>query len=84
MTGILILIGNLEDISPRVLARLGEVDALTCEDTRRTRKIFEHFKLSSPRRSASTCAGETFASCSVGLALNGREFRSSIAAIRDG
>ena len=53
MTGILILIGtpigNLDDISPRVLTTLGEVDALACEDTRRTRKIFEHFKLSSPR-----------------------------------
>lgn len=53
MTGILILIGtpigNLDDTSPRVLATLGEVDALACEDTRRTRKIFEHFKLNSPR-----------------------------------
>ena len=53
MAGTLFLIGtpigNLDDISQRVLATLGEVDALACEDTRRTRKIFEHFKLSSPR-----------------------------------
>jgi 16S rRNA (cytidine1402-2'-O)-methyltransferase len=42
-------IGNLDDISQRVLTTLGEVDAMACEDTRRTRKIFEHFKLSSPR-----------------------------------
>lgn len=42
-------IGNLEDISARALRVLGEVDALACEDTRRTRKIYEHFKLPSPR-----------------------------------
>jgi 16S rRNA (cytidine1402-2'-O)-methyltransferase len=42
-------IGNLDDISQRVLTTLGDVDALACEDTRRTRKIFEHFQLSSPR-----------------------------------
>ncbi|MDA1071597.1 MAG: 16S rRNA (cytidine(1402)-2'-O)-methyltransferase [Proteobacteria bacterium] len=42
-------IGNLEDISARALRVLGEIDALACEDTRRTRKIYEHFKLPSPR-----------------------------------
>jgi len=42
-------IGNLEDISARALRVLGEVDALACEDTRRTRKIYEHFALPSPR-----------------------------------
>ena len=42
-------IGNLEDISARVLRVLGEIDALACEDTRRTRKIYEHFQLPSPR-----------------------------------
>ena len=53
MAGTLFLIGtpigNLDDISQRVLTTLGDVNALACEDTRRTRKIFEHFKLSSPR-----------------------------------
>ncbi len=52
MTGTLLLIGtpigNLYDISRRVLDTLGSLDALACEDTRRTRKIFEHFGLSSP------------------------------------
>ena len=42
-------IGNLEDIGARALRALGEVDALACEDTRRTRKIYEKFRLSSPR-----------------------------------
>lgn len=53
MTGTLFLIGtpigNLDDISQRVLTTLGDLDALACEDTRRTRKIYEHFQLSSPK-----------------------------------
>ncbi|MBN35529.1 MAG: 16S rRNA (cytidine(1402)-2'-O)-methyltransferase [Rhodospirillaceae bacterium] len=53
MTGTLVLIGtpigNLDDISSRVLATLGSLDALACEDTRRTRKLYEHFELDSPR-----------------------------------
>jgi len=42
-------IGNLDDISKRVLDTLGSLDALACEDTRHTRKIYEHFSLLSPR-----------------------------------
>jgi len=42
-------IGNLEDLSPRAARMLGEVDALACEDTRMTRRIFERFELPSPR-----------------------------------
>lgn len=41
-------IGNLEDLSPRALRVLGEVDALACEDTRVTRKIFQRFELAPP------------------------------------
>ncbi len=52
MTGTLILIGtpigNLDDISKRVLDTLGSLDALACEDTRRTRKLYERFGLRSP------------------------------------
>jgi len=42
-------IGNLEDITYRAVRMLGEVDALGCEDTRRTRILFERYGIQSPR-----------------------------------
>lgn len=39
-------IGNLSDISYRALETLHNVDAILCEDTRRTMKLIDHFNIS--------------------------------------
>lgn len=41
-------IGNLEDLSPRALRALKEVDAVACEDTRTTLKLLTHFEIRKP------------------------------------
>jgi 16S rRNA (cytidine1402-2'-O)-methyltransferase len=40
-------IGNLEDISPRALRTLGEVDVIAAEDTRHTANLCRHFNIDS-------------------------------------
>ena len=42
-------IGNMEDLSFRAVRLLGEADALACEDTRLTRRLFERYTIPSPR-----------------------------------
>ncbi len=42
-------IGNMEDITHRAVRVLGGLNALACEDTRITRRIFERYAIPSPR-----------------------------------
>jgi 16S rRNA (cytidine1402-2'-O)-methyltransferase len=42
-------IGNLEDITHRAVRVLGQVQAVACEDTRRTRILFSHYAIHTPR-----------------------------------
>jgi 16S rRNA (cytidine1402-2'-O)-methyltransferase len=38
-------IGNLEDVTLRVLAALGQADVVACEDTRHTKVLLERYEL---------------------------------------
>ena len=44
-------IGNLEDISYRVLKTLKEADVIAAEDTRHTVKLLNHFEIKTPMTS---------------------------------
>ena len=44
-------IGNLQDMTPRVLDTLKNVDLIAAEDTRNSRKLMTHFEISTPMTS---------------------------------
>jgi 16S rRNA (cytidine1402-2'-O)-methyltransferase len=41
-------IGNLEDLTPRALRTLAQVDLIAAEDTRHSRKLLEHYSIRTP------------------------------------
>lgn len=55
MTGTLYLcatpIGNLQDMTPRVIETLGAADLIAAEDTRNSIKLLNHFRISTPMTS---------------------------------
>ena len=42
-------IGNMEDVTTRLLKTLGEADVVACEDTRRAGRLFERLEIQTPR-----------------------------------
>ncbi|MBL7045795.1 MAG: 16S rRNA (cytidine(1402)-2'-O)-methyltransferase [Parcubacteria group bacterium] len=66
-------IGNLEDISPRALRILGEVDLILCEDTRVTRKLLSHFNIKTPTMSYHSNSGLTKVDKILGLLRDGKD-----------
>lgn len=47
-------IGNLEDITLRALRILKEVDVILCEDTRTTKKLLQHYEITTKTESFHT------------------------------
>ena len=76
MAGMLYLcatpIGNLEDITFRVLRTLKEVDLIAAEDTRNSQKLLNHFDIHTPMTSYHEYNKYDKAEYLVGLILDGK------------
>ena len=73
-------IGNLSDITLRALETLKSVDIITCEDTRVSRKLLDHFGIKKPLMSLHQHSGEEVIRKLVDLLIGGK----NIAYITDG
>ena len=72
-------IGNMEDITLRVLRTLKECDCIACEDTRHTAVLLQHFDIRKPLVSYHKFNEEAQAAALVQRALMGQ----SIAVVSD-
>ncbi len=66
-------IGNLEDITLRVLRILKEVDLIACEDTRHTRQLLNHFEIKKPLISCRSQNEEKAAEKICGILAGGKD-----------
>ncbi|MBN2160610.1 MAG: 16S rRNA (cytidine(1402)-2'-O)-methyltransferase [Spirochaetes bacterium] len=66
-------IGNLEDITFRAVRVLKEeTDTVFCEDTRQTRKLFNHYGIRAPLQSLHTHSSQRKIESVIGLLLSGK------------
>ncbi len=65
-------IGNLEDITMRVLRVLKEVDLIACEDTRTSGHLLRHFEISTPTTSYHKFNEDTKGEELIGKLLSGQ------------
>ena len=72
-------IGNLEDVPPRALRILREVDLIAAEDTRVTRKLLAHFDIHTPLTAYHAHSGERKAAAILERLSQGR----SVALVSD-
>lgn len=66
-------IGNLEDVSIRLLKTLRKVDFIVCEDTRRTIKLLNHYKIKKPLISYHEHSKKEKEDYILGLLMEGNE-----------
>jgi 16S rRNA (cytidine1402-2'-O)-methyltransferase len=66
-------IGNLEDISPRALRVLKEVDLILCEDTRVTRVLLDKYEIKTPTISYFQHSGLTKVNQIIDLLKDGKD-----------
>ena len=66
-------IGNLNDITPRVLETLQEVDVIAAEDTRNSIKLLNHFEIHTPMTSYHEYNKVEKADQLIGMLRNGKD-----------
>lgn len=65
-------IGNLDDMTPRVIETLKQVDVIACEDTRNSIKLLNHFDIHTPMTSYHEYNKVEKAKQLIGQLLNGQ------------
>ncbi len=75
-------IGNLEDVSIRLLKTLRRVDLIACEDTRNTIKLLNHYKIKKPLTSYHQYSGNERENHLLAKLLSARVLHCNDAGIR--